>query len=797
MGNILIEKTEKLLCLRHSQMEIKVHLSTGTWSLFRWPEGSCLLKDADFRHDHRGQGNWKEPAAKRKVTTSEIDGPWGKGVEVTIRHEPLEGYAPIRQLHLTVFSDHSFLQLDWSIENHRSHPVRIKDVEVIYDGELFPGVRLGRPQYLEGGAGAHPNKVENGEHFECLNNVLLTSRRGGRRLSLVAGGLAYEDFLRGIEVIDGAKLWGGRGQTVIKGEGRNLTLYAEDPIGIEMAPGTTFRPGDTSYLDMITEDPFDALECYGKALATANNANPKAYNFPTLCGWMVSTKNLGEGKPINHSTALIEQAKIAHDHGWMKIAPLGVRLEPDFYCDSDGGNTQQGWWDDEHFEKYGALSEGAPTFEAFCKGLEKWGAIPFTYVQSSMPSNDFALAHPDWMLRGDIADLHRHHRHHRPHIRYDFSHPELQAHLLTVWKRLGKAGLKGIKFDYPETAWNTRGGHSGNMTTTKAYRTLFDICKKGLGEDSYVHERNLGGITHESAPCLDVTAGTVDLQRVWGDASHFEAEMASRMGLRWYKCRQVFHYYPDGKSFVQDGQALEAYRRRSFLTLIGLLGGRIEIGTSVGSMDEGMFNDLSRMYPTLEGKRSFRPMDFLVTPEHPEVYLYEVDSDWVQLMLFNSQEQERKVSTSLSGDPVEEGGLGLESEAQYHAYAFWSQSYLGKFSGKDVLSLQLRGGEAEVISLRKVKEHPQLISTDRHVMQGMLECQNLKWDGEKLSGGVDLPEGMVVKLQFATNGHEAVKAVSGSDLDVDHKADGVIELSLLSEKGERRVFDISFKGSVS
>ncbi len=32
----------------------------------------------------------------------------------------------------------------------------------------------------------------------------------------------------------------------------------------------------------------------------------------------------------------------------------------------------------------------------------------------------------------------------------------------------------------------------------------------------------------------------VDLQRVWTDASHFEPEMASRMGLRWYKQGKVF-----------------------------------------------------------------------------------------------------------------------------------------------------------------------------------------------------------------------------------------------------------------
>lgn len=757
MTGIKVYQEDNSFHLIHPQMKIEVDVSSGTWSLFRTSDGLCLLREAGFRLDHRGQGNWKEAECERSCGVAEVNSKWGLGTELTLSHAPVQGYAPISRLHITLYADQSFVELDWSVENQRSHVIRVRDFDLLYKGGLFPGGRLANPQYLAGGAGAKSNLVESGEHFECFNNALLTAKRGGERLNLVAGGLNYEHYLRGVEVLDGERRWGARGQALIKGEkGRFLTIYAEDPTGHLVEPEEVYRPGDSSYLDLLSCDPFEALECYGYALAKANGAEPNAYNFPTLCGWMVSTKNLGEGKPINHSTALIEQAKIAKERGWMDVVPLGVRLEPDYYCDSNFGDTQQGWWDDEHFKKYGALSDGAPTFKSFCEGLEEQGAIPFTYVQSSMPSNDFALKRPEWMLRGDVSDLHRHHFHHRPHIRYDFSHPGLQEHLLGVWQRLAEAGLKGIKFDYPETAWNTEGGYSENFTSTQAYKKLFEICKEGLGEDSYVHERNLGGLTHENAPCLDVTAGTVDLQRVWGDASHFEPEMATIMGLRWYKCRRVFHYYPDGKSFFRDGDALPAYERRSFLTLIGLLGGRIEIGTSIGTMNDEMFKDLSKLYPTLEGNQSFRPVDFLVTPFHPEVYLYRIDNDSHQVILFNGRDEDGQISTSVSGDPAEEGGLGLDSAQDYHAFSFWRQEYLGCLKGSDILSMELKSGEAEVISVRRVIQAPQLISTDRHVMQGMLECHNLSWEGKILRGEVDLlpntPLKLTVCLQWPSTG---------------------------------------------
>ena len=135
--------------------------------------------------------------------------------------------------------------------------------------------------------------------------------------------------------------------------------------------------------------------------------------------------------------------------------------------------------------------------------------------------------------------------------------------------------------------------------------------RQGLGADAYIHERIMG-FKLVDVPCTDVNAGIVDLQRVWPDASHFEPEMSSRIGLRWYKQGTVFRYYPDGKSFHQNGVELDRTHRRTFLTLIGLLSGRIELGTSFGKLTDEMIYDLTRFYPILPNGKSFRPVDFLL-----------------------------------------------------------------------------------------------------------------------------------------------------------------------------------------
>ncbi|MFU8780676.1 MAG: hypothetical protein ACNA71_06585, partial [Kiritimatiellia bacterium] len=622
--------------------EILVDQQTGTWSVRDRQTGSWCFRDGTFRVDKYPGPIWKEPETTITRETRSFRSSLGKGKELALTFVPAEGYDPTRILLIRLYDRRPIIEIGWGVANRMDYPIRISKVDAIYRGELFVDQQVSQPQVLRSGAGAEPNRVEKDWQVEAYNGAMLTYLDGGGRRTLVAGGLAYGEFTRVVELRDGER---GAGKHVRNAGLRNLNLSFIDPQGRIVQPGKTYMSPDTAYLDFVTSDPFEALEAYGQALRTANDAKPNVYNFPTLCGWMVSTKHLGEAKPINNSAGLVEQLQLARDRGLMKYTPLAVRLEPDTYCYANCGDTQQGWWDDEHWRMYGPGDGHAPyatlgslrkpydTFATFCKAVKTLGGIPFTYFQSSMPSNDFAVKHPDWMLNGDISRLHYTHPHQKPLVRYDYTHPGFRKHCLAVWRRLRKAGLQGVKFDYPESAWASGGGFAdAQFTTTSAYREMYRLCREGLGPEAYIHERNLGGPAHEHAPRLDATAGIVDIQRVWGDASHFEPEMASRMGLRWYKARSVFLYYPDGKSFYLNGTAIATYKRRAFLTIMGFISGRLEIGTSIGSMTDAMFHDVTRLFPILSGTQSPRPVDMLTGGAHPSVYVYRVTDAWSQVM---------------------------------------------------------------------------------------------------------------------------------------------------------------------
>ena len=89
-------------------------------------------------------------------------------------------------------------------------------------------------------------------------------------------------------------------------------------------------------------------------------------------------------------------------------------------------------------------------------------------------------------------------------------------------------------------------------------------------------------------------------------------------------------------------------------------------------------------------------------------------------------------------DPARE--LQKEKDEKFHAYDFWRDEYLGVIDGES--PLELEAFESRVLALHQVADHPQLISTSRHVSQGAVELKNLSWNAETgvLSGVSSLPE---------------------------------------------------------
>jgi hypothetical protein len=328
-----------------------------------------------------------------------------------------------------------------------------------------------------------------------------------------------------------------------------------------------------------------------------------------------------------------------------------------------------------------------------------------------------------------------------------------------IFRNICKRFGRGIKFDYPETGWRPEGGFENRHATTAfAYREAFRLCREGLGADAFIDERNLG---ESGRPCLDITAGIVDTQRNWSDSNGFEPAMISIGGLRWYKNRTVFNYFPDTKTV--HGCTPEI--RQSMLTMVFLTSGRIDLASSFTLFTPEIVHDFSRIYPAYREPFTARPLDAFTGVTDPQIYDLELTPDWHQVALFNTSDKPGPVRVALSGDRVTTGAIGLDSAASYYVYDFWSDTLVGKFPGTAKVEKNLGPAHCAMLSIRKVQANPQVLSTDRHVLQGWVDLADVKWDAasRKLSGVAQVIGGEPFRIALAGNGRKALRATAAGD----------------------------------
>ena len=700
--------------------------------------GAVMVDHAWVEADGWGGETDKRKGIRDWTTTlavEPVDDVIGKGRRVVLAMtEPKRAAVPTYLFSYTLHDRDGAVIMGFGIRNQTDHEVRLMDAAPMSGGALMPGVALENPLTLNGAAGAEDTHIRNGLERTSPNSLMLTFTGQGKRRSIVWGGLSYKDF----------------GKYASLGKSK-LGFRATDPVGRLVDPGDTYWADDTFYLDVTTADPFAALEKYGRAMRLANHASPNVYDFPILCGWAVGALS---GLPnVNNSAKLIGELEAAQKAGVTKYTKVAIRLEPDSYCYANG-DTEQGWWDDAHWSRFGHLVPPYETFAKWCAAIKERDGIPYTYFQVGMPSDDYARAFPGHMLFNDISRLAVRHPHHQPLVTYDYTDPDFRQHMQAVWNRLHNDGMRGIKFDYPETGWRPEGGFEDrHATTASAYREPFRLCREGLGKDAFIDERNLG---ESGRPCLDVTAGLVDSQRVWGDSNKFVPAMITIGGLRWYKNRTVFNYYPDSKTLHDCSKEI----RQSMLTMVYLTSGRIELATSFTLFTPEMVHDLTRLYPAYREPFTARPLDAFTGVTDPRVYDLELTPEWHQVAVFNSGSKKDSVVVPLSGDHTTTGAIGLDPTAAYYIYDFWNDALVGKLSGREKVEKTLEPSACAMLSVRKAQTYPQVLSTNRHLLQGWADLADVKWNApsRQLTGTAKVIGGEPFRIALACNGLKPANA---------------------------------------
>ena len=666
----------------------------------------------------------------------------------------------------------SYVELRAGLKNTTGQPVRIKKYWPLAGAAAFPGEPWTDVRTLDAPSGVNPPSVTGSAVRSSANNLLLTFKQSDTRRSLVLGALKTADFTKWAHVMEGSK----------------AGVEAYDPIGRLVEPGETYLPADSFYLDAGTANPFEALEQYGQALRQATGAKPNPYDFPTVCAWYAGVWKTGGAQDhpdksaykINTSSGLVEEAQKIKASGFTNYSRAAVRLVPDNYTEYN----PQGWWDDKHWQQHGLYTAPYETSEKLGKGMHENGCLAFTYIQPQvqlkiMISRDFREDHPDWLLGASA-------RH-----GLDYSMPVVQDYMRSRFGAL-RGNISGLMVDYADQLWfsilygrspeqrlatstweNVQPGDKPlaaqfadpKMTATGFYRQFYRCVKDGLGSNSWIHERNL------EQPNNDLTLGIVDSQRTALDSDKISPVVITRSGLRWYKNRVVLAYDMDGKdlrnawtpkeSGLEKNEGFAGWSgtdqdgRRMTLTMAYVAASRLLLANSFRDISPEIIYDLERTFPYPVEPRSARPIDAFTHTGWPRVYDFAVTPDWHQVTLFNNTlpTREETITVPLAGDTAD-GALGLDPGQDYYVYDFWNDCFVGKLKGTDMLKQTLRPGEARMLSIRKVEKNPQVLSTNRHLMQGHLDLDDVKWDGRRLTGRARVVAGEPFRIVIALNGRQ-------------------------------------------
>jgi len=256
----------------------------------------------------------------------------------------------------------------------------------------------------------------------------------------------------------------------------------------------------------------------------------------------------------------------------------------------------------------------------------------------------------------------------------------------------------------------------------------------------------------------------------------------------------------DGKALLVKGNRQEIpipeSERRAILTMSYTVTGRLLLTESFSRFNKEVLHDLSRIYPFHSTTLSPRPVDAFVH-EIPNIYDFAISPSWHQVVLYNDSETSKEIAIPLSGESIR-GALGLSSDKQYYLYDFWNKRFAGLHEGSTTVSQYLKGGEARVISIHEKVDHPQFISTNRHMMQGYVDMPGKpEWNSREmqLTGTSAVIAGEPYSIIVALNGYipESVFAdQTECDFELLDASEQLARITLHSDKTEEILWGARF-----
>jgi len=348
----------------------------------------------------------------------------------------------------------------------------------------------------------------------------------------------------------------------------------------------------------------------------------------------------------------------------------------------------------------------------------------------------------------------------------DMTHPEARKFLARCVTRMSKEwGYKYFKIDglwtglaakitYPSPVYREEGFgdavfHDPSKTNIEAYRSGLALVRKSAGKDVYI----LGCNIAQNMRTLGASYARVDGMRVGRDigANWGRIIPCMQMGSRLYFLHgRVWHNDPDCLMLRKPMTLDQARAWGSWISISGQLN---MVSEWLVGLPAERIEVVKRSMPNhgLCG----RPVD-LFESANPRIWTLTartpVRRDVVGLFNWNP-----KAPAELSV-AVARLDLPASPSGKYVGFDYWEGKFIPPF-GK-TLKATLRPGSCRIIAVRPVSDTPVLVSTSRHITQGVVDVQAEAWDAaaNTLSGTSRLVAGDPYELRIYAPKHTVVSA---------------------------------------
>ena len=346
------------------------------------------------------------------------------------------------------------------------------------------------------------------------------------------------------------------------------------------------------------------------------------------------------------------------------------------------------------------------------------------------------------------------------------------------------------KFERPEIRARFR-----NPSDPNWFDGSVKALREGIGEDR-IMLGCMGDFTGTEAQYLDASRLGSDVVGCYhglgenynplGNSDYAQMPVKWKNILHQAECTftQIFvnniMFYTDPDTLLV-GYTLEKHEAEVMATIIGLPGQLMFAGDKLGTLQYDRMKMIQQVLP--------------VADIHPQnLYPYAASSmlpiwnlsvsrpfgTWRVVALFNFTDAPRTFDVSMES-------LGLDPSKPYTAFEFWSGSWEGLIKGGIGCEIPMR--TVRLFALWEAADHPQFVGDDRHITQGAVELNDLKWDAMAKTYTLDVkaiggfPFSYFVRVPDGFK-FTSVSAPKGGKVETKMRNDGLLAVTLSAESSQ-------------